>query len=322
MISKRHFMLAAALAAFAGSGASVQAQTYPAKPIRVIVPASAGTAVDVTTRFFSERLARRLNSPVVVENRDGAGGAIGITYAAKAPPDGYTILFTGIPIYATPHVFETPVGFDPVKDFMPIARFNGAALAFVVPASSPYKTLQDLIGAMKARPGDLTFASGGNGSTSQMCTALLNEMTHTRARHVAYKGNSPAVTDTVGGQVDFTCNSSVVIPLVKSGKLRALAVTSRARWEELPDVPTVAEAGVPGFEISSWIGAMAPAGTPAAVVEKLSDELVAIAQGSDFRDFCARQTMYVEVVERKAFQSGALAEAARWKYLAQLTKAN
>jgi tripartite-type tricarboxylate transporter receptor subunit TctC len=114
----------------------------------------------------------------------------------------------------------------------------------------------------------------------------------------------------------------VVIPLVKSGKLRALAVTSRARWEELPDVPTVAEAGVPGYEISSWIGAMAPAGTPAAVVEKLSDELVAIAQGSDFRDFCARQTMYVEVVERKAFQSGAAAEAARWKYLAQLTKAN
>jgi tripartite-type tricarboxylate transporter receptor subunit TctC len=324
MVSKRPFIFAAAaLAAFMGFGASVvQAQAYPSKPIRVVVPASPGTAVDVTTRFFAERLSRRLNSPVVVENRDGAGGAIGITNAAKAAPDGYTVLFTGIPIYATPHVSETPVGFDPLKDFVPIARFNGAALAFVVPASSPYKTLQDLIGAMKARPGDVTFASGGNGSTSQMCTVLLNEMTHTKARHVAYKGNSPAVTDTVGGQVDFTCNSSVVVPLVRNGKLRALAVTSRARWAELPDVPTVAEAGVPGYEISSWIGAMAPAGTPAAVVQKLSEELVAIAQSSDFRDFCAKQTMYVEVVEHKAFQAGAAAEAAKWKHLAQLTKTN
>jgi tripartite-type tricarboxylate transporter receptor subunit TctC len=324
MISKRPLILAAAaLAALAGVFTDAQAQTaYPSKPIRLIVPASPGTAVDVTTRFFSERLSRRLNSPVVVENRDGAGGAIGITYASKAAPDGYTILFTGIPLYAAPHVSEAPVNFDPVRDFVPIARFNGAALAFVVPASSPYKSLQDLIAAMKARPGDLTFASGGNGSTSQMCTALLNEVTHTKARHVAYKGNSPAVTDTVGGQVDFTCNSSAVVPLVKSGKLRALAVTSRARWEELPDVPTVVEAGVPGYEISSWIGAMAPAGTPAPIVKKLSEELVAIAQDKEFRDFCTKQTMYVEIVENKPFQAGAVAEAARWKHLADLTKKN
>ncbi|WP_077000809.1 tripartite tricarboxylate transporter substrate binding protein [Variovorax sp. KK3] len=326
MIDKRTLILAAAAStALAASGlhAPAQAQAaYPTKPIRLIVPASPGTAVDVTARFFSERLARRLNSPVVVENRDGAGGAVGITFVSKAPADGYTILFAGIPLYATPHVSEAPVSFDPVKDFTPVARFNGAALAFVVPASSPYKTLQDLIAAMKARPNDLTFASGGNGSTSQMCTALLNEMTRTKARHVAYKGNSPAVTDTVGGQVDFTCNSSAVVPLVKSGKLRALAVTSRVRWDELPEVPTVAEAGVPGYEISSWIGAIAPVGTPAAIVQKLSDELVAIAQGSEFREFCVKQTMYVEIVDAKPFQAGAVAEAARWKRLADLTKAN
>jgi tripartite-type tricarboxylate transporter receptor subunit TctC len=152
--------------------------------------------------------------------------------------------------------------------------------------------------------------------------AALNEMTQTKARHVPYKGNTPAVTDAMSGQVEFTCNSSIVVPLVKGGKLRALAVTSRQRWEELPDVPTVAEAGVPGFEISSWIGAMAPAGTPAAIVQRLSDELVAIAQSPEFREFCAKNTMYVEVVDHKEFEAGVTAEAAKWKRLAQLTKQN
>ncbi|HYF16754.1 MAG TPA: tripartite tricarboxylate transporter substrate binding protein [Ramlibacter sp.] len=296
------------------------AQQYPARPIRVLVPASPGTAIDVTTRFFTERLAKKLGVAVVVENRDGAGGAVGLTAAAKMQPDGYHLVFTGIPIYAAPHVSETPVGFDPLKDFTPVARFNGAALAFVVPANSPHKSLQDLVRAMKARPGDVPFASGGNGSTSHMCTLLLGEMTQSTAKHIPYKGNTPAVTDTVGGQVEFTCNSSVVVPLVKSGKLRALAVTSRQRWEDLPDVPTVAEAGVPGFEISSWIGLMAPAGTPAAIVQKLSDETVAIANSAEFKEFCVKNTMYVEVVGHREFQAAAAAEAAKWKKLAQLTK--
>lgn len=322
MTTKRNLFLSATAAILLSTPLPSAAQAYPDKPLRVVVPASPGTAIDVTTRFFTERLSKRLNVPVVVENRDGAGGAVGITAAAKLPADGYNILFTGIPIYATPHVSEAPVGFDPVKDFVPIARFNGAALAFVVPTNSPHKTLQDLIQAMKSRPGDVLFASGGNGSTSQMCTLLLNEMTRTSARHVPYKGNTPAVTDTVGGQVEFTCNSSVVVPLVKAGKLRALAVTSKQRWEELPDVPTVAEAGVPGYEISSWIGAMAPAGAPPAVVQRLSDEMVAIAQGADFREFCVKNTFYVEVVGHRDFQAGASAEAARWKRLAQLTKQN
>lgn len=320
MANRRHLLLSAAAAFLVAAALPCSAQPYPAKPLRVLVPASPGTAIDVTARFFTERLSRKLGAAVVVENRDGAGGVVGLTAAAKMPPDGYNLLFTGIPIYATPHVSEAPVGFDPLKDFVPIARFNGAALAFVVPAGSPHKSLQDLVASMKSRPGDVPFASGGSGSTSHMCTLLLNEMTRTTARHVPYKGNTPAVTDVVGGQVDFTCNSSIVVPLVKSGKLRALAVTSQHRWEELPDVPTVAEAGVAGFEISSWIGAMAPAGTPAAIVQQLSDELVAIARGPEFRDFCSRNTMYVEVVGHREFQAGAASEAAKWKRLAQLTK--
>ena len=335
MASRRKLIVAAATAVAgllagttAGPGliASARAQgpkgsSYPERTVKIIMPASPGTAVDTTARFFAERLSRRLGVPVVVENRDGAGGAIGIQHAARAAPDGYTVLFTGIPIYATPHVSETPVGFDPLKDFVPIARFNGSALAFVVPAASPYRTLPELVAAMQARPDDLTFASGGNGSTSQMCTALLNDMTKTKARHVPYKGNSPAVNDTAGGQVDFTCNSAAVLPLVKSGKLRALAVTSRQRWPELPDVPTVAETGVEGYEISSWIGAMVPAGTPKAVVARLAEAMLAIAEGDDFRDFCLRQSMYVDIIGHEAFAAGAPAEAARWKRLAELTKA-
>lgn len=321
MKSRRNLFIAAA-AVFLAASLPCSAQQYPTKPVRVVVPASPGTAIDVTTRFFTERLSKRLGVAVVVENREGAGGAVGLAAASRMPPDGYNLAFAGITLYTTPHVSEAPVGFDPVKDFVPIGRFNGAALAFVVPASSPYKTLQDLVRAMKSRPGDVAFASGGNGSTSHMCTLLLNEMTRTSARHVAYKGNSPAVTDTVGGHVEFTCNSSVVVPLVKSGKLRALAVTSQRRWEELPDVPTVAEAGVPGYEISSWIGAIAPAGTPAAIVQRLSEELVTIAKSAEFQEFCAKNTMYVEVVGHREFQASVTAEAAKWKRLAQLTKQN
>jgi len=321
MMNKRKLLLSATAILLAASLPS-WAQQYPTKPVKVLVPASPGTAIDVTARFFTERLSRKLGVPVIVENRDGAGGVVGLAAASRMPPDGYNLLFTGIPIYATPHVSETPVGFDPVKDFIPIARFNGAALAFVVPASSPYKTLQDLVRSMKTRVGDVTFSSGGSGSTSHMCTLLLNEMTQTTARHVPYKGNTPAVTDAVSGQVEFTCNSSVVVPLVKAGKLRALAVTSVQRWEELPDVPTVVEAGIPGYEISSWIGAMAPAGTPAPIVQRLSDEMVSIAQSPDFKEFCSKNTMFVDIVAYREFQASANAEAAKWKKLAQLTKQN
>jgi tripartite-type tricarboxylate transporter receptor subunit TctC len=318
MIRRHNIVLAGAL--LLAAALPCGAQTYPSKPLHVLVPASPGTAIDVTARFFTDRLSKRLGVPAVVENREGAGGAVGLAAASKAQPDGYNLAFAGITIYTTPHVSETPVGFDPVKDFVPIGRFNGAALAFVVPAGSPHKNLQDLVSAMKSRPGDVPFASGGNGSTSHMCTLLLNEMTQTSARHIPYKGNTPAVTDTVGGQVEFTCNSSVVVPLVKSGKLRALAVTSKQRWPDLPDVPTVAEAGVAGYEISSWIGAMAPTGTPPAIVQRLSDELVAIAKSPEFQEFCNKNTMYVEIVGHPEFQAGVTAEAAKWKRLAILTK--
>jgi tripartite-type tricarboxylate transporter receptor subunit TctC len=296
------------------------AQEYPSKPIRIIVPGATGTGLDITTRYFSERLSKGLNTSVLVENREGAGSAIGLAHAAKAMPDGYTLVSTGINVFVVPHVSEAPVGFDPAKDFTPVVRVNGSAFVIVVPASSPHLSLKDLVRAMAAKPRTVTFASGGFGTTSLMCAAQLNEMTNTTARHIPYRGNTQAVTDTVGGQVDFTCSSAVLLPLIKAGKLRALAVTSAKRWDDLPDVPTVQEAGIPGYELSSWIGVMAPAGTPAAIVQKLSDQFVSIAQSREFKDFCADRGLYVDIVGHKEFQAEIPKEVAKWKQLAQLSK--
>ncbi|MES2973713.1 MAG: tripartite tricarboxylate transporter substrate binding protein [Pseudomonadota bacterium] len=298
------------------------AQPYPSKPIKLIVAASAGTIVDATARYFADPLAKKLNTTITVDNRAGVGGLLGIEMAAKAPADGYTLMVIGVNLLAIPWISETPVQFDPLKDFIPVAKVNGAALAFVVPATSPHKTLADLMAAMKAKPGEVTYASGGAGSTAHLCTVLLNDMTKTTAKHIPYKGNGPAVTDTAGGQVDFTCNSSAVLPLVKSGKLRALAVTSNERWPEIPEVPTVAEAGVPGFEISSWIGLWAPTGTPQAIVDKLSAEVVQLARAPEFKEFTTKQVMFLDIAEHKDFRTQVPKEAVKWKRIAQLSKGN
>jgi tripartite-type tricarboxylate transporter receptor subunit TctC len=299
-----------------------QAQSYPNKPIKIIVAASPGTIVDVTARYFTDPLSRKFNTPITVDNRAGAGGLVGIDAVAKAPADGYNLMVIGVNLLAIPWISETPVNFDPLRDFVPIAKVNGAALAVVVPTNSPYKNLQDLIASMKAKPGSVTYSSGGAGSTAHLCTVLLNDMTRTTAQHIPYKGNGPAVTDVVGGQVEFTCNSSAVIPLVKSGKLRALAVTSNQRWPELPEVPTVAEAGVAGFEISSWIGVWAPTGTPQAIVDRLSSEIVQLAKAPEFKEFTTKQAMFLDIAEHKDFQKEVPKEAVKWKRIAQLSKGN
>lgn len=322
MISRRD-LLQLPLAALPLGPAFAQQAPYPSKPIRIIVSAQAGTTVDVTARFAAEPLSRRLNVPVVVENRPGAGGAIGSDAVAKAPADGYTLVFTGITHFAAKYSGDVTAGYDPVKDFTGIARICSAALAVVVPADSPYKTLQDLIRAMKAKPGEIDYGTGGAGSTSHLCTVILNDLTQTKAKHIPYKGNTQAVTDAASGIVAFTCQGSGgVLPLIKAGKLRALAVTSRNRWDALPDVPTGVEAGVPGFEVASWMGAFAPAVTPAPAVQLISDELARIARSPEFRTFCDKQSMYVELMEHREFHADLPREDAHWKRVSQLTKSS
>ena len=297
-------------------------QQFPSKPIKIIVPASAGTSIDAITRFFAEPLSKRLNTPVVVDDRPGAGGLLGYVAAAKSAPDGYTLVLTGIPLYLLPLFSESPVPpFDAVKDFAPVARVARVPLAIVVPVDSPYRSMSDLIQAMKNKPGEVTYSSQGVGSTAHLCSVILNDMTKTKAQHVSYKETTVAVTDVVGGRVAFTCQSSVgVLPLVQAGRLRILAVTGAKRWEALPAVPTVAESGVPGFEASSQIDFMAPARTPEAVLHILSDHITQIAQTPQFKEFCVKQVVAQDVMDSKALTPEVLREAARWKRIVQLAR--
>ena len=321
MFSRRDFLKSLAPLGAVICAPSAFAQQYPARPIRIVVPASPGTAVDITARFVAEALAKSLKTPVLVDNRAGAGGLIGTDFVAKAPGDGYTLLFAGVPHLTTRWFTDGPVTFDPVKDFVPLAKVSSSALAIVVRADSPYKTLNDLITAMKRKPGEITYSSGGAGSTSHLCSVMLNDLTKTRAKHIPYKGNGPAVTDVVAGQVDFTCQGAPsVVPMIKAGKLRGLAVTSAGRWPEILDVPTSAQAGLPGYQVASWIGALAPVSTPSPIVERLSDELVQIAQSAAFKQFCVHQSMYVDIADRRQFLTELPKEDAHWKRIAQLSK--
>jgi tripartite-type tricarboxylate transporter receptor subunit TctC len=324
MLSRRqllHALPALPLLSTALGASTAWAQTMGSKPIRLLVAASAGTTVDAAARFVAEPLARILGSPVVVDNRPGAGGALGSEAVAKSPPDGHTMLMTGITHFSARYSGEASGTYDPVKDFKGVARVCSAALAVVVGADSPYKTMADLLAAMKARPGEIDYASGGVGSTSHLCTVIMNDLTGTRAKHIPYKGNTQAVTDTVGGTVAFTCQGSGgVMPLIKAGRLRALAVTSRDRWEALPDVPTGIECGIPGFDVASWMAMLAPAQTPDAMVTLVSDGLAKIARSPEFKAFCDKQSMYVELVEHREFQASMPSEDARWRRVADLVK--
>lgn len=323
MIARREFLkIAGALGASAWGGSAFSEQ-YPSKPIRMVVPASPGATIDLTSRFMAEALTKSLKSPVIIDNRAGAGGLIGSDVVAKSPPDGYTVLMIGVPHFTARLYLDGPSPFDPVKDFSPLAKICNSALCFVVRADAPYKTLNDLIAAMRKRPGEITFGSGGAGSTSHLCTVVLNSMTKTHAKHIPYKGNTPAVTDVVAGQVDLTCQGAPgVLPMVKAGKLRPLAVTGLERWTAIPDVPTVAQTGVQGYNVSSLIGAVAPAKVPAAIVEKLSAEMVRIARTQAFKDFCTEQSMSVDIADHQKFLAEMPVDDAQWKRIVQLAKSS
>lgn len=321
MISRRHLLQALPALPMALGSSIAMAQSLARKPITLVVAASAGTTVDAVARFVAEPLSKIVGTPVVVDNRPGAGGALASAAVARAAPDGHTLLMTGVTHFSARYSGEAAATYDPVKDFKAVARVCSAALAVVVPANSPYKSMADLIAAMKANPGEVDYGSGGVGSTSHLCTVILNDLTGTRAKHIPYKGNTQAVTDTVGGVVAFTCQGSGgVLPLIKAGRLRALAVTSRNRWEALPDVPTGIECGIPGFEVASWMGTFAPAQTPDATIAQISDGLAKIARSPEFKAFCDKQSMFVELMEHREFQASLAQEDKRWRRVAELVK--
>ena len=263
--------LSVALAAVLVPSAAL-GQTYPAKPIRIIVPFAAGGAVDVVARAVGQRMSEQMASPVIIENKPGASANLGAELVAKAQPDGYTVLM-GANGLATNMTLFRNLGFDTAKDFAPVARIGYAPLVLVVEASSPAKSLKDLIALAKAKPGNLNYGSAGNGQSGHLASELFKLTTKIDVVHVPYKGGSPALTDLMGGRLSFMIiNPIEVVANIKSGRLRALAVANPKRIAMLPDVPTFTDAGVPGYDASVWWGLVAPVKTPKDIVAKLSSE--------------------------------------------------
>ena len=250
------------------------AQIYPSKPVRLIVPFAAGGGNDNVARLVGKRLSDSLGQPVVVDNRPGAGGVVGAELAAKAAPDGYTLFLGGVGSHAINPNLHEKLPYDPVRDFAPIELLAQAPLVLVVHPSVPARDIAEFIAYARAHPGKLNFASNGNGSSSQLAAVMFGSMAGVDMVHVPYKGLSPALTDLLSGQVQLMFSSVVaILPHIKAGKLRGLATTGAKRLASLPELPTLAESGLPGYEASSWYGILAPAGTPRDIVMKLNAEL-------------------------------------------------
>ena len=319
---RRSFLKAAAAAPLAAISYRAWAQTYPTKPVKVLVPAGAGTGIDLVTRYFTDRLSEALGKSFVPENRPGAGGLLGYSQAAKSPPDGYTLILTGIPLYLLPLFSQDQhPSYDPVKDFVPVARVVRVPQAIVVAANSRFRSIKDLLSAMEQAPGEVTYSSQGVGSAAHLCAVVLNEKSKTIAKHIPYKESGMALTDVVAGRVDFTCQSSAgMLPLIQAGKLRVLGVTNARRWKLLPDTFTVEEAGVSGFEVSSQLDFMAPAGVPPEVVKTLSGAIEKIVRDPKFAEFCFSRAMEPEFMDYQALKSDVQKEAARWKSIVDLSR--
>ena len=264
---------------------AAQAQSYPSKPITLAVGFAPGGSGDILARLVAQKLATALAQPVLVDNRPGAGATIATSYVAAAPADGYTLLFVTSGFPGSTALYPK-LKYDTVKSFQPVAKVGASPVVMVVPAASPYQGLADLLAAARKSPGKINYAAGGGGATT---TSLAAEFLKSEAKvdmlMIPYKGSGPALTALLSREVDLGFDiPSSALPHIQSGKLRALAVTTRARSQVLPQVPTIAELALPGFEVTGWFGVLAPAGTPAAVVERLNKEINALLAQPDVKD--------------------------------------
>ena len=258
--------------ALALSALAVHAQQYPTKPVKIVVPFAPGGGSDFIARFMAQKLSASMGAQFIVENKPGAGGVIGIEQGIKAPGDGYTLVLIASSYTVNPSVYK--LNFDPVADITPVVQMSQGPLLIVTHPSVPVKTIKDLIDLAKAKPGTLNFASPGQGSVIHMATEYFDSMAKVKMNHVPYKGTGPALTDTISGQTQVLFSSTATaLGHVKSGKLKAVAVTTAKRIPALPDVPTVMESGLPGYEVILWHGLIGPKNLPKAVVDRLSTEV-------------------------------------------------
>jgi tripartite-type tricarboxylate transporter receptor subunit TctC len=289
MFTRRSMLVAPFLAAaLAPLSFEATANDYPSGPVTLIVSFPPGGSLDVVARAMAPKLQERLGKPVVIENRTGASGALAAAAVAKAPPDGLTLLVAASSIASNPTLFKT-LSFDTLKDLQPISLVFRTPLALVVSPALPIHSVKDLIAALKEKPGQLNFGHGGAGSAIHLAAELLQTMTGTRMNGVAYRGAPPALNDVMAGHVALMFGDvGAVIGQIQSGKVRALGVTSTERVPALPDVPTIAEAGVPGFDAVGWTLIAAPAGTPKPIIDRLSAEISAVAQTPDIQALIVR----------------------------------
>ena len=265
--------------------AAASAQTWPSKPLRMIVPFPPGGAVDVLGRAVGQKLGESLGQGVVIDNRAGAGGAVGSEAAAKSPADGYTLLMGSTStISINPALVSKPT-YDPSHDFVPVSQVAFVPHMLVASAAVPAANLREFIAYAKANPGRMNYASAGNGTPHHIAGEMFKQMAGVDLVHVPYKGTGPAVIDLLAGQVSFmSVEILAALPHVRAGKLRALGVATGSRSEVAPEIPTVAEAGLPGFEVTSWYGVLAPAGTPAPIVQRVAAEIAKAVGQADFRE--------------------------------------
>ncbi|HEV7800303.1 MAG TPA: tripartite tricarboxylate transporter substrate binding protein [Burkholderiales bacterium] len=315
----KRLVYAALLAALAPAIAT--AQNYPAKPLRFIVPFPPGGGNDTIARLVAQKLSASLGQQVLVDNRPGAGGTIGAEAAARSPGDGYTMFLAGVGTHGINPNLRKKLPYDALKDFEAVSLIASAPLLVVIHPSLPAKSVKELIAIAKARPGQINYASNGAGGSSHLAVELFDMMAGVKLTHIPYKGMVPAFTDLLSGEVQVMFSSAVaMLPQVKAGRLRAIAMTGSKRSAAIPNIPTVAESGVPGYETGSWYGITVPAGTPKPIVERLSRETQTIVKSKDITSKLNEEAVIPVGSTPEAFDKHIRNELARWAKVIKAAK--
>jgi len=306
--------------ALAIAGNAYAQQQYPAKPVRVIIPFPPAGPTDIFGRMTADILSKTYGQQFVPDNRAGAGGNIGTEQCAKSPPDGYTICIVTVSLSIAPALFPK-LGYDPIKDFTDVTLIAKVPSVLTVHPAFPAKTVKDIISLARARPGQLSYASTGNGTSPQMLMELFKSMTGTNIVHIPYRGQAPAVVDQISGQVQLAFNTAIgVMPLVQAGKLRAVAISTRERFPALPELPTVDEAGVKGFDGASWHGLVMPAGVPQEIVDRIYLPVVAALKSTAMKDHLLKNGALAGGSTPAEFSAFIKSETAKWTKVAQFAK--
>lgn len=313
----KYFFRVVALLLCVGISPTYAQASFPEKPVRIVVPFPPGGGTDLVVRALAAGMATELGQSVIIENKAGAGTVIGTDFVAKSPPDGYTLLVGTFAFAVNPSLLAK-LPFDTNKAFAPVVLISRSPNVLVVRADSPYKSVQDVVRAALANPGKLTYASQGNGTSAHLAAELFKALAKVDITHIPYKGASPALTDIVGGQVDLMfATSAGATPLLESGRLRALAVTTPERSPAFPALPTMTEAGIPEYQATSWYGLYAPAGTPSVAIDRLNAAATKVAQADAFKSRVASEGLVISTGTPKQLDEFMLGEQSRWARVIQ-----